>query len=58
MLSGLIVISAPHFVAGAVYSYGVVIRSAPILRYMTNWTVRRVIEYADRKHWMVEIYED
>lgn len=42
---------APDFVAGLVAKRGVVTSSAPILKYMQGWQVKKVIEYAQKKGW-------
>ena len=47
----MLCISAPHFVAGVVLDGNVVVRCAPILRYMLGWTRARVEGYCRRKHW-------
>lgn len=48
-------ITAPHFVAGLVLNANqVVVRAAPILRYMLGWSRHHVRNYCARKHWKVE----
>jgi len=47
----LIVIYAPHFVAGVVAHQGRVIDAAPILRYMLGWDGKQVAAYCVRKRW-------
>jgi hypothetical protein len=47
----LITINAPHFNAAVVVREGLVVDSAPILRYMRGWHESRVFGYAGRKGW-------
>jgi hypothetical protein len=47
----LIIIDAPHFYAAVVLRCDVVIRAAPILKYMMGWSSERVKQYARRKGW-------
>jgi hypothetical protein len=49
----MLVIDSGYFYAAVVLSGGVVTRSAPILKYMNGWDMRRVIDYAQRKRWRV-----
>jgi hypothetical protein len=56
----MIRIIAPHFVAGAELSDdNIVIKAAPIIKYMESWPLSKVLEYCHRWHrqWEVEIYE-
>lgn len=46
-------VEGPSFVAGLDVKRGVVIRAAPIVRYMLGWTLHRVQEYAYRRGWKV-----
>ena len=46
-------IVAPHFVAGIDYG----IRYAPIVKYMTNWSIKQIITYCATKRWEIKIYE-
>lgn len=50
----LVRITAPHFCAGLEAEGGRVVRTAPILRYMTGWDGRQVAGYCARKHWTCE----
>ena len=45
----LLRIVAPHFVAGIEING----RCAPILRYMTGWTEKKIREYCKKKSWQV-----
>jgi len=47
----VVAIDAPHFCAGLVLENDLVIRAAPILRYMVGWRRERVMAYARRKGW-------
>lgn len=54
----LIRIVAPHFTAGVVLGTGnvgfvMVVRAAPIVKYMMGWTEEHVRDYCKRKHWEV-----
>lgn len=49
----MITIDAPHFCCGVVVVDGVVIDSAPIVKYMKGWVVPKVIDYCTRKGWEV-----
>lgn len=55
----MIRVVAPHFVAGAhVTPDHRIGETAPILGYMSGWTVERVREYCRRKSWLAEaMYE-
>lgn len=46
-------IVAPHFVAGVVISHGVVVRAAPIVKYMKGWLTPKVINYCKKRGWSV-----
>ena len=50
----LIRIVAPHFVAGVIHHRGVIVMSAPILRYMIGWDGRRLADYCRAKGWKWE----
>lgn len=50
----LIRVVAPHFVAGLEAADGVVVRTAPILKYMVGWQGRRFARYVTRKGWAWE----
>lgn len=49
----MIIITAPHFVAAVILDprARIVIRAAPILRYMLGWTEERVVDYLKFKGW-------
>ena len=47
-------ISARHFVAGFEVEEGLVVFSAPILKYMVGWSVVRVVEYCKTKYCELE----
>lgn len=50
----LIIIEAPHFVAGVVVGE----RPAPIISYMTKWTQPRIIKYCMKKKWKCRLLFD
>lgn len=56
----LIRIEAPYFVAGIVYNIdiGEVIKIAPIIKYMKQWSVSQIIQYCEKKHWKVTTTKD
>jgi len=55
----LIRIAAPHFVAGVVLDEQTrVIRTAPILHYMRDWSLPRIITYCIVKQWQCAICTD
>lgn len=49
----LLQITAPYFVAGAIVQAGVVVRAAPIIKYMRGWPIVKVEAYAGKKGWIV-----
>jgi hypothetical protein len=50
----LLSIESKHFVAGLEFDQSDrVVRTAPILAYMKNWTIRRVLDYARMRKWTV-----
>ncbi len=51
----LIAIDAPHFYCGVIVRNGRVIRTAPIVHYLTGWDRDRVQRYAQRRGWRVEV---
>lgn len=52
----LLQISSGYFCAGIVVSqFGVVIRAAPILRYMLGWNSKRVHKYCHVKDWHISV---
>jgi hypothetical protein len=50
-----IVIDAPYFYAAVVCAHGRVVRFAPILKYMKDWSDEKVIEYARSRGWGVTV---
>jgi hypothetical protein len=42
------------FCAGVELEADVVVRAAPMLRYMLGWNSRKVLNYAAKRNWMVE----
>jgi hypothetical protein len=52
-LDRLISIVGPNFAAGLITNRGVVVRAAPILRYMIGWRIDHVLEYARSRGWVV-----
>lgn len=50
----LVRITAPHFIAGIVAKDGIVVRAAPILKYMMGWTGKQVAEYTTKNGWSWE----
>lgn len=47
-------IKADHFVAGVeIYNRGPN-RCAPILKYMTNWSYQKILNYCKQRKWHVE----
>lgn len=51
MREDLIIVTAPHFVAGVCLRDDIVVRAAPILRYMIGWDFPRIEQYVARKGW-------
>ena len=50
----LIRIVTPYFVAGLEYSVNGN-RCAPIIKYMKNWNIKRIVKYCEDKSWRIEI---
>jgi hypothetical protein len=50
-------ITAPHFVAGFTHNAKRVKWTAPIIRYMLGWPIKRVLEYCAKKKWRVELLD-
>lgn len=46
----LIIITSAYFVAGVILGkqYN---QCAPIVHYMTDWSLQRIKQYCDKKHW-------
>lgn len=51
----LVCIDSGYFFAGVIVENGVVVRAAPILRYMLGWDQERVISYIEYKEWTHEV---
>ena len=51
----VIVIEAPHFVAGVCMRDFTAIRAAPILKYMIGWDFPKIEQYVARKGWKWEL---
>jgi hypothetical protein len=52
--NNLVRISASNFTAGLVIKDDHVIRAAPILGYMIDWPIGRVIALVQRRGWSIE----
>ena len=50
---GLYQVEAPHFSCGFTVKMGLVIASAPIVRYMIGWTVAKAKGYCAAKKWKI-----
>lgn len=50
----VLTIDAPHFNAGVIIKDDVVIKAAPILRYMLGWNLDQIKEYCIRKKWLTD----
>ena len=50
----MLIIYAPHFVAGVVMKHGVVIAAAPRVKYIVGWTLDHVESYCVTKKWRCE----
>lgn len=48
-------IRAPYFVAGFEAKNNTIIRTAPIIKYMKGWTVKRALDYISRRGWKVKL---
>ena len=57
MNSKLIRISSTYFVAGLILDNGIVIKSAPIIKYMIGWSEDKVNSYIIKKGWKKDIIE-
>jgi len=51
----LMQITAPHFCAGLETRSSVVMRAAPIIKYMKGWTTGKVREYCQEKSWKLAL---
>lgn len=43
--------TASNFTAGIVLEDNVVVKAAPIVKYMNGWTLSRVEDYCRKRHW-------
>ena len=55
----MLIIDAPHMYCAAIIDpkQDVIIRAAPIIKYMHGWTVERVEAYCASKGWICIRYE-
>lgn len=44
-------IIAPHFVCAIKTEKDIVVKAAPIVKYMMGWPFIRVYDYCNKKHW-------
>ena len=51
----IIVVTAPHFVAGVCMHDDIAVRAAPILKYMVGWDFPKIEQYVARKGWKWEL---
>jgi len=51
----LIRICSSYFVAGVVLEDNVVIKTAPIIKYMKGWNSNKVVKYSINKNWKIDI---
>lgn len=57
--SYLISIEGPNFSAGLVFSRGnIVIKAAPIIKWMLGWSHGKVVTYCDNRRWKYEVVKD
>jgi hypothetical protein len=47
----MIRIVSPYFVAGVIFKNTIVVRAAPIVKYMVGWHMKKVLDYCDKKDW-------
>jgi len=50
----LLAIDAPYFYCGVIVRNGRVIKTAPIVHYLSGWDLNRVQRYAQRRGWQIE----
>ena len=50
-------IEAPHFTAGIVLIDDIVKETAPIVKYMRNWSRASVRNYCDQKGWKISVVQ-
>ena len=53
VLYDTMLIDSGYFCAGVVIVNNVVVRTAPILKYMVGWTSERVVNYCVKKRWRI-----
>ena len=51
----LIRIESSYFVAGVETNYSVVVRAAPIIKYMIGWHSSKVVSYCEKKKWSYQM---
>lgn len=51
MKDGVYGVTAPHFCAGFVVEGGKIVRIAPIIKYMKDWDLSRILQYTKSKRW-------
>jgi hypothetical protein len=49
-------ILGPDFVAGLIVDRNRISRAAPVIRYMTGWTVREVLARCSQRGWQCETF--
>lgn len=54
----LIFIDSNYFSVLVVIENNKVVRFPPIIKYMENWTLEKVLDYSKKKNWKVEIRND
>lgn len=50
----IIIVTAPHFVAGVCLHDDIALRSAPISKYMVGWDFPKIESYIAKKGWQWE----
>jgi hypothetical protein len=55
MTEKLIRITSGYFVCGIVCRDGIVVRAAPIVKYMKGWNGKRFVEYCNKKKFEFEV---
>lgn len=51
----LLELDAPHFNAGLLIVDGYVKEAAPILGYMTGWSIKKATSYAEERGWRLRV---
>jgi hypothetical protein len=54
----LVLVEAPRFTAGLVLHDNVVIKTAPIARYMVGWSLDKLRKHCERKQWKIKMVGD